>query len=71
MPILVIIPIILKILPLGVVVVEAGGGGHGGGGPKGRAEIIRAVNGAEGGVSSGSIYTALAFETHEEKPSLS
>ena len=31
MPILVIIPIILKILPLGVVVVEAGGGGHGGG----------------------------------------
>ncbi|MBS1960585.1 MAG: hypothetical protein JST04_00105 [Bdellovibrionales bacterium] len=71
MPVLVIIPIILKILPLGVVVVEAGGGGHGGGGPKGRVEIIRALSRAELGVSSGSRHAALAFETHEEKPSLS
>lgn len=71
MPVLVIIPIILKILPLGVVVVEAGGGGHGGGGPKTRVETISAVGGAGLGVSSGSRHAALDFETHEEKPSLS
>lgn len=71
MPFLIFFPLVITAFPFGVVVAEAGGGGHGGGGPKSRVEIIRAVNGAEGRISSGCSHAALAFKTHEEKPSLS